>query len=236
MFGIVRRRRPFIHAHWYVPLIDFSSDTEHFYKSIEDELAARQVPEVTVERIDLKQAGWFSGKRTYLRLLRERVVLDICSSAFGTGWYYSCRAAELPRHMRGWQVYLTVLVLGVTFLLYWQLYGLILGSVVVGSSILLLLLVFLAARSWGTLDEFLIYLPVMGALYEAYFRRDTYQMQDQRLMYADIVSSVVRLKVIEFCAAGGVPEPEFIKVDSPDQILTKRELAKYLEKDGEKKR
>lgn len=223
-------------THWNVPLMDFQSDAEQFYKAIEEECVERRVPELTVERIDFKTRGFLSAKRGYLRLRRERVALDVCSAPFGTSWWFSVRSAVLPRHLYWGEVYLTVLGLAGFFALYWQLYGLVLGTVVLGSSMVFLLLVFLTARGWATLDEFLIYLPVVGALYEAYFRKDTYQMQDQRLMFADIVTSVVRAKVVEFCNAGGVADPQFIKVDAPDQVLTKRDLAKYLGAEEEKKR
>lgn len=78
MFGILRRRRkPIVHAHWFVPLMDFHSDPEGLYRAVEEELAARQVPSVSTERVDFRQTGWLSGKRTYFRILRERVVLDL---------------------------------------------------------------------------------------------------------------------------------------------------------------
>ena len=49
-------------------------------------------------------------------------------------------------------------------------------------------------------------------------------------------TGIVRAKVVEFCTAGGVTDLTFIKVSAPDQVLTKRELAKYLEAEVEKER
>ncbi len=235
MFGIVRRHKPFVHAHWYVPLLKFRSDTVQFYESIEAELAEHQIPEITVERIDFKQAGFFSGKRTYLRLIRERVVLDICSAPFGKGWYFSLRAAELPRRLGLVELLVTLLGLLGFCALYWQLFGLNLGGVALGASFFFLFLLFIAGRVWGTLDECLIYLPVLGVFYENYFRPDTYQQQDHRLVYADMVTGIVRAKVEEFCVAGGAYESQLIKVTGPDQILTENELVKYGYKEGTKR-
>lgn len=227
MFGIVRRKKPFIHAHWYLPLREFQSDTEAFYKAIEEEIVTREIPEVTVERIEFRQRGWLSAKRTYLRLLRERVVMDICSSPFGVGWYFSLRAAELPRRIGPWQFWISVFGFAGICASNVQLFGLALGGTVVGASFLFLILVFIAGRSWGTLDEALIYLPFIGQIYEALFRRDTYQQQDHRLVYAEMVTSIVRAKVDEFCIAGGAEDAELIQVNSPDQILTEKEMVKF---------
>lgn len=228
MFGIIRRRKPIIHAHWYVPLSDFQSDTELFYRAVEEELVEREVPDMVVEIIHFREGSHFTANRKYLRFRQERAVLDICSAPFGTGWWFSVRAATLPRILRWWEVGFTALGLAGFFALYVELYGLVVGGVLLGSSLAFGGIVFLAGSVWANLDEFLIYLPVAGALYEAYFRRDTYYRQDQRLMFGDILCTVIRRKVGEFCMAGGIENPEFVSVSSPDQILTQRELAKYL--------
>jgi hypothetical protein len=47
------------------------------------------------------------------------------------------------------------------------------------------------------------------------------------------VNTIIRTKVTEFCTAGGVEKPEFVTVNNPDQVLSRRELTKYLgEQDG----
>ena len=227
MFGIVRRKKPYIHSHYFVPLESFRSDTEQFYKAVEAEVAAREIPNVTSERVEFQQGGWFSGKRTYLRLTRERVVLDLCSAPFGgIGWFFSVRVAELPRRFTYRQIWAVGIATAAYLLCLWQLYGVELGGIIAGCSLLFLVLLSVAARAWGSLDEALAYLPVVGIFYEA-LRRDTYQQQDHRQVYAEFITRLVRGKIEDFCAAGGVSEPEFIKVNSPDQVLTETELAKY---------
>ena len=47
-------------------------------------------------------------------------------------------------------------------------------------------------------------------------------------MFGEIVTPIIRSKIVEFCAAGGVQDPQFITVNSPEQILTEREVAKYM--------
>jgi hypothetical protein len=230
MFGIIRHRKPFIHEQWFVPLLDFESNTEMFYKAIEDDLLARQVPELTVERINFKQRGWFSANRAYLRLRKQVSVLEVCSASFGTGWWFSLRSATLPRNLYWWEVGVTLLGLAGFYASYWLLFGTVVAAIVMGSSVLFLILVFLRARTWASLDEFILYLPVIGALYDRFFRPDTYYRQDQRLMYSDTVVRIVRAKVVEMCALGGVEDPQFHAVSSPGQILSEKEIAKFFGK------
>jgi hypothetical protein len=212
MFGIIRRRKPLIHAQWYVPLLNFNSNTEAFYTALESDLTIREVPDLAVERIEFKDGGWLSPKRAYLRLRRQRAVLEVCSASFGTGWWFSLRSATLPRLLYWWEVGVTLLGLLICFACYWQLFGLITAGVVMASSLIFVLLVFLRARTWTSLDEFILYLPVVGALYERFFRADSYYRQDQELIYAHTVGGLVRAKVVEMCAMGGVDDPQFFDV------------------------
>jgi len=46
--------------------------------------------------------------------------------------------------------------------------------------------------------------------------------------YPEFITRLVRGKIEEICAAGDVSESEFIKENSQDQVLTDKELAKYL--------
>jgi hypothetical protein len=232
MFGIVRRKKPYIHSQWICPLMPFHSDTEAFYKAIEEEVATQEIPDITVERVDFREGGWLSGKRTYLRLLRERVAFDVCSAPFGKGWYFSVRAAELPRRITPTQFWISVAALLAYAGSCCYLFGPALAGIVIGSSLLFLVLVFIAARSWGSLDEAILYLPVFGIYYEKYFRRDTFDQQDRRHVFVEMVTTIVRAKIDEFCAAGGVDEAQITKVSNPDQILTEREQVKFGYKDG----
>ena len=228
MFGIIRSRKPLVHAHWFVPLLNFQSNTEYFYKALEEDLRIRQVPDLALERIEFREGGWLSPNRAYLRLRRQRAVLEVCSASFGTGWWFSLRSATLPRTLYWCEVGVTILGLAGFFACYWHLFGLVVAGIVMTSSLLLALGVFLRARSWTSLDEFLLYLPVIGAFYERFFRADSYYRQDQELIYSHTVVGIVRAKVVEMCAVGGVDDPQFCDVHAPRQILTRKEIAKFF--------
>jgi len=54
------------------------------------------------------------------------------------------------------------------------------------------------------LDASLIKTPVIGPIYEAWFRKETYYRVDTRLMYCETVNAVVKAKVEETTRAKGV--------------------------------
>jgi hypothetical protein len=54
------------------------------------------------------------------------------------------------------------------------------------------------------LDTALIKTPVIGAVYEAWFRKETYYREDTRLMYLVTVAGIVKHHAAEVTAAKGV--------------------------------
>jgi len=227
MFGFIKKRKPIILSQWYVPLLDFESNATEFYQAVETDLKTREVPGLHAERITFKEAGYLSANHEYLRLRRERTVLDVGSAKFGSSWWFSARAAILPRSLTNLEVILTLLGIGSFFLLYFQLFGLMLGGIVFGSTILFVFVAFWMARAWAGLDEFILWMPVIGQFYESFARRETYHRQDQRRMFASVVETIVRAKVCEYCSLGGVSEPEFHSLEKPEQILSDKALKKW---------
>jgi len=61
------------------------------------------------------------------------------------------------------------------------------------------------------LDASLIKTPVIGAIYEAWFRVETYYRHDTRLMYCDTINSVVKAKVEEVTGAKGIKLVRFME-------------------------
>ncbi|MFN0126914.1 MAG: hypothetical protein ACKV19_09565 [Verrucomicrobiales bacterium] len=228
MFGLIRKRKPIVLAHWLVPLKDFQSDTEQFYRAIEAELAARELPGLMPERILFRKGALWTANRTYLRLRRERIVYDLCAASFGKCWWFSARAAELPRSHGCLSLIVLLLITAHLSLVFLYLFGFFVGTLVLVSTASTLVLFFSLLGQWSDLDDFLMQVPILGSLYESFGRRNTYHRQDEWIMFADIANGIVKEKVIEFCAAGGVHDPLFIKIDSPEQVLTERELAKYM--------
>lgn len=205
MFGLWKRKRPVVikYDHWTMEQIEYSP--EEFYKSIEDEFAARSIPGLMVERIIHKEGGVLSAKRTYLRIRRERLVFDVCFASFGTFWFISRRYAVIPFILRVWELFVTLLVLAMVGGFYVSLFGFTLGLSLLGASLLGLVLLMrnLVAEGLHDVDLALIQLPVIGSIYECYFRADSYYRQDTRSAYVSIVDVILRAKIDELFSEKG---------------------------------
>src|ERR1041385_643353 len=95
MFSFSKKKAD-VFTHWYTLVPGFTTSAQDFYETIEEELKHRQVPSLKMSRIDFAEGGMLSDKRTYLRMIRERLVFDICAAPFGTSFFFSCRFAEIP--------------------------------------------------------------------------------------------------------------------------------------------
>ena|ERR1700722_14635619 len=212
MFGFKSRKADVL-SHWYTPVPSFSASTQEFYTSLEQELKAQEVPGLEISRVEFSEGGALSDKRQYLRLLRERLVFDICAAPFGTNYFFSCRFAEIPALVKLWQI--LVLAMGLLIYLVLSLFvcGKIFGrfSAVVwplGNIALFATAIYLlrnaVAMGLQDLDTKLLHLPVINAVYVRWFRRESYYRQDTRLMYLTVVEGVVKKLVEQETAAKGV--------------------------------
>jgi hypothetical protein len=215
MFGLFRRKQVIVQKHWYAPMLDFRISTQEFYKAVEDELSQRQVPTMDASRVEFAEGGWLSAQRQYLRLRREWLVFDICAAPFGTSWFFSLRGSIIQRTLHLWEVLLALAGLGSLFCLYWRMFGLVPGCIAIGVSLAALAMFFYFAGRWQGLDDAIAQLPVLGAIYELFFRRETYYREDTRLMYLDIIERIVQHQIAEFTAAKGVSLLEVKDVTPP---------------------
>lgn len=90
------RKNPEILSHWYFLMEDFNTSALEFYKSVEQALARRNVPNLKFVRIDCQEGGLLSAKREYLRVQRKEFVFDICGAPFGNGFFVSWWLGEIP--------------------------------------------------------------------------------------------------------------------------------------------
>jgi hypothetical protein len=212
MFGFSKSKADVI-DHWYALVPDFNSSTKEFYESVEKGLKGREVPGLEIFHIDFAEGGIMSSKREYLRMTRERLVFDICAAPFGKAYFFSCRFAEIPAVVKLWQFLL--LLFGLCLASY---FGLVIFSKIFGVMGLMLypflLLAALVAAIYimrnavamglSDLDASLIKTPIIGPIYEAWFRKETYYRQDTRLMYCDTVNAVVKAIVEDTTGAKGI--------------------------------
>lgn len=228
MFNYLKKRRAFVQHQWIVPLEDFQSDVGQFYSAIEDTIRERRLPPMNLLRIPWREGSLFSSGREYLRIMRERLVFDIGCGPFGSYWWYSCRGAIIPRWLTWGDVLIALLTMGSFFAIYLMAFGWGLAWLVFGATFAAIFALMVIAGKWPGLDETLIHMPVVGVIYEALFRRETYYRQDTRQMWLTVIQGVVREKVQEFVKASGGHEPHFEEIHDPMQPEGIRDLASKL--------
>ena len=234
MYSIFKSKQAGVITHWYALVPGFTTSTKEFYDAIESELKARQAPGLEISRVDFAEGGVLSQKREYLRMTRERLMFDICAAPFGTGYFFSCRFAEIPATVKLWELFVVLLAsLFITGLVF-KFAGWLLAPFILLAGFIALIYVLRNAVAIGLqdLDAALIKFPVVGPIYERWFRRETYYRHDTRLMYCDTVNVVVKAKVEEITGAKGIKlvrfneySPIFSELYKPTLVSLPREPA-----------
>src|SRR5215469_6041003 len=103
MFGF-RSKHADVLDHWYTPVPNFTTSAQEFYASVEELLKEQQIPGLQISRVEFSEGSVLSEKRTYLRMVRERLVFDVCAAPFGTNYFFSCRFAEIPAVVKLWEI------------------------------------------------------------------------------------------------------------------------------------
>lgn len=218
MFGFFEKKPADVIDHWYALIPGFNTSTKDFYEAVENELKECQVPGLEIFHVDFAEGGVMSSKREYLRMTRERLVFDICAAPFGKAYFFSCRFAEIPAVIRLWQLLVVLVAAFMLVAVTFRFLGLILGALILLAGFVFLIYALRNAVALGLkdLDATLIRSPVVGPIYENWFRKETYYRQDTRLMYRDTVSDVVKAKVEETTGAKGI---KLIKFNDYSPIL-----------------
>lgn len=193
MFGFFKKRADVLN-HWIAFVDQFSLSPSEFYASLEKELHQRNIPKMEFSRIEFPEGGLLSEKRVYLRMLRERIVFDVCAAPFGNGFFFSCRTAEIPLVLKLWQLIavLSLLVFGLWALVelldfFWGMFVAI-TLFVAG----IYLLRNLGAFGLQDIDMMLCRSPLLGSVYEVFFRKETYHRIDSRLCYVHLIPTIVK--------------------------------------------
>lgn len=192
--------------HWgsVTPDIHFSS--EKFYAEIEERIKAKQWPGVRTLRIYYREAGLLSYQREYLRIIRQRDMFDLCAAPFGTDYFFSLRKGRIPNVVdtRAMLVLMgggLVLAATTVFYLGWML-GLA-AFLFVGGFIVWFLFNILK-MGLTKLDGVLMLLPAIGAIYEEWFRKDTYFQQDTRQIFTQSVEDLVKERAMAATSEKGI--------------------------------
>jgi hypothetical protein len=194
MFSSFKKREAEVLNHWIAAAEGYQCQPTEFYQSVEHSIKERCLPGLEMTRVDFAEGGALSHKRTYLRMIRERLVFDICAAQFGNGSFFSCRMAQIPVVVHLSQLAIVIIGLLIVLYLSMRFVGVLLGPIVLMALLLGACYVLRNAVAMGLrdLDTALIRSPLLGAIYEAWFRKETYYRVDTRLIYLDTVSNIVK--------------------------------------------
>ncbi len=216
----VKRATPdVIVSHWCKLIENFSFSSRTFYEKLDQAISKRQIPNINSGQIHWPEGSVLSAKRIYLRLVRERLVIDICAAPFGTGFFVSWRLGEIRLRV---SFFLLFLLLCSCYWLYgsiydrysWDIYrfrhrypGEFLGIIVAVVAVFFLILFFLrqvVASGLSDLDAVLLRIPILGPFYERFLRPITYYRIDLMLAYQEAVHQAVLEVVDEITTTGGI--------------------------------
>jgi hypothetical protein len=150
----------------------------------------------------------------------------VCAAPFGTTFFFSYRFSEIPCSLRVWEILVLLALLAGVVSFYGALFGWVIGASLFALSVLGLAILMRNTLALGLqdLDASLLRIPVVGGVYEALFRRESYFRVDTRLAYLHIVKSIILEKVEEATAAKGV---KLVKFHSANKV-TDTEMIRLL--------
>ncbi len=78
-------------AYWNTTLDGVRLQPSVFYKMVENEIAGREIPNLSITRVFLRESGLFSARREYLRVRHKKLIFDICgfpaADSFSVSWW-----------------------------------------------------------------------------------------------------------------------------------------------------
>jgi hypothetical protein len=197
-------------SHWYELFENFSTSTQDFYKTVEEAIRRRKIPDIEVSRVLFTEGGVWTAKREYLRVRRGRTVCDICSAPYGTSHFFSWWVTKTPTRYGLLSVMALALFLSYLF---WKLF--IVGLIKVADDSLMSLLIPLVGTALLPLtflfgapvvlfllgmavqggfigdEEWVLATPVIGPLYFKVFKPLTYYRLDSAHMFRDSMQAIV---------------------------------------------
>ena len=196
-----------VSSHWGTTLENLHFSAQEFYTKVESAIRAREWPGVEMLRVLHSEAGLLSHKREYLRVVRHRQVFDLCASTFGKDYFFTLREAEIKPPLSFATVIIFLLALFLVFGWSVSSFGFIAGVIYFFMWVIIgCFLMWNALRMGLTrLDGLLMRFPVIGPIYETFFRHSTtYFQHDTRMVFLKLVDDLLKEQVDEETSAKGV--------------------------------
>ena len=205
IFGF-KSKRDEVLDHWISFADGFSLPPKEFYEAVQTELAARKIPKMEMSRVEYAEGGLLSDRRVYLRMIRERLAFDMCAAPFGNTYFFSCRTVHSPPAVKLWHIIVVIVFFSVVYSLLLKYLGLDYATVALLALFLAIIETFRNAITLGLsdLDNALMKIPVVGPIYENWFRRETYYREDARLAYLSVVPAIIKEVADKVTGAKGI--------------------------------
>ena len=201
----------------------FTCSSQEFYATVEQQMAARKIPGMEISRVKFAEGGLLSEQRVYLRLMRERLGIDTCAAPFGNLYFFSIRKVYVPALVRLWHIVVTLLFFGAVNALLLKPLGASYAAIATVALVFAIVGVLhnAAAEGGSDLDTLLLKIPVVGTIYEDWFRVETYYREDTRNLYLQLFPQFIQAIAEETCAAKGVKLIPYLQPPPPVSDLNK---------------
>lgn len=196
-----------VFTHWGTVLPGIHFSAQELYAKVENEIRERQWPGVESLRAVHSEAGLLSHKREYLRVIRQRQVFDLCAASFGKDYFVTLREAEIRAQLTLATLLIFLVALFMIFSFCISTFGFIAGLINFGVLLVIAFLLLLNVLRMGLtrLDGLLMRTPVIGPVYETWFRRSTtYFQHDTRVVFLKLMDDMIKARVDEETSAKGV--------------------------------
>ena len=195
-----------VDSHWATLIENLQASPQEFYASVEKAIERRQVPDISNCRVDWKEGGLFTTLREYLRISRERHVLDICGAPYGTGFFVSWWLAELQPSAIGptlaaiWLI-LTIDTVSDFFFSPPRNFIVLVTAVILIFLVVGILINRSAGKNWV---RYVLVIPVIGWLMQRLFMPPTYYRIDTESMFRTAIDAAVKEVVDQMIQAKGL--------------------------------
>lgn len=189
-------------SHWATLIDDFDTSGQDFFSDIEARVQTREVPQVTISRIEFHEHGMLSDKRMYLRLQRDDLIFDVGAAPYGTGFFFSWWLARKTPPL-AW-----LYTLGFVFA--WGIFSVTIvdevGALMApfpGFVLALVAYALLARSEIAGPEAHFSQAPLVGGLYRRFVNPATYHSEDIVAMYQESIRRAVNEAVDHALKAQG---------------------------------
>lgn len=202
-----KTKRAEIISHWPKSFTNFSTSPLEFYRSVEENIARHEVPSLEVSRVVWKEGSFLSADREYLRVTRRRYICDVCAAPFGKDFFFSYWLVLLPPAFTLFHCIGMATTLFAFFSYLTPLFGYTKAGLW-GIAFLLILWRILRTGALGNqfeIEEYLLGLTIVGAIWNVYRHKLTYFEIDTALMFQTVVHGSVLESINALTDEKGLP-------------------------------